>query len=394
MTPPRTAAEGKGNRVLIAGSLPAAAHALGCAAVEDVDVAPELVRELDLAVLLGICDFVGRAAARVALPADPADVVPAADRHRWIAGHWVRALAAEGWADVDGSGLLRSVRSPRRAELAAAREAITVSVAGLGYPPALATYVLDSLRALPSLLTDEVTAQALLFRDSERATADAAYRDNPVNRYLNAAAASVVADLVRARGGLRVLELGAGTGATTADLLPALAGTGSDYLFTDLSPLFLRDAAARFADHPYLRFRLVDFTEPLEPQVREGDFDLVVAVNTAHNATDVPDLLRQVTGLLRADGALLLVETCHEHHQSLASMPFLLSPRPGGRPVVRTDLRAGTTRTYLTGPEWASAAKGAGLEQVVDLPPPDHPLAAFSQRLAVFTPSSKRSRTP
>ncbi|MGM1060071.1 hypothetical protein [Saccharothrix sp. Mg75] len=80
------------------------------------------------------------------LPADPADVVPAADRHRWIAGHWVRALAAEGWAEVDGNGLLRSVRSPRRAELAAAREAITGSVAGLGHPRALATYVLDPLR--------------------------------------------------------------------------------------------------------------------------------------------------------------------------------------------------------------------------------------------------------
>ncbi|MFD7657057.1 hypothetical protein ACFV4N_24045 [Actinosynnema sp. NPDC059797] len=100
--------------------------------------------------------------------------------------------------------------------------------AALGYPTALATYVPNSLRALPALLRNEISAQALLFRDSERGTADAAYRDNPVNRYLNAAAAAVVAELVRARGRLRVLELGAGTGATTADLLPALTGTGSD----------------------------------------------------------------------------------------------------------------------------------------------------------------------
>lgn len=376
----------------IAGSLSEAAHAAGCAAVQGMECTPGLVRELDLAVLLGICDLVSRAASRAVLPADPAEVVPAAQRHRWIAGHWVKALVGEGWAESDEQDRLLSVRKPRRAELAAAREAITTSVAGLGYPPALATYILDSLRVLPALLRDEVSAQSLLFRDSERGTADAAYRDNPINRYLNAAAAAVVAELVRDRGSLRVLELGAGTGATTADLLPALAGTGSDYLFTDLSPLFLRDAAERFADHPYLRLRLVDFTEPLRPQVRETDFDLVVAVNTAHNATDVPGLLRQVADLLSADGVLLLVETCHEHHQSLASMPFLLSPRPGGRPVVRTDQRAGTTRTYLSGPEWSAAAAGAGLRPVVDLPPPQHPLAAFSQRLAVFTRPSTRSR--
>jgi SAM-dependent methyltransferase len=379
--------------VLIAESLETAAHTRGRAAAGPAvtDDIPELVRELDLAVLLGIGEVVARAAAKAALPADPADVVPAAERHRWIAGHWARALASEGLAELDDAGRLAHVAKPRRAELVAARETITRAAAGLGYPPALADYVLDSLRALPALLRDEVTAQALLFRDSERETADAVYRDNPINRYLNAAAAAVVAELARDGGGLRVLELGAGTGATTADLLPVLVGTGSDYLFTDLSPLFLRDAAERFADYPFLHFGLVDFTGAIAEQHPGNGFDLVVAVNTAHNATDVSDLLGQITGLLRPGGALLLIETCHEHHQSLASMPFFLSPRPGGLPVRRTDHRAGTTRTYLTADEWAAAA-GARLRRVVDLPPPGDPLAAFSQRLAVFIRPDTRSR--
>lgn len=344
--------------------------------------------------LSGIRAFVGRVACASALPADAVDVVPAADRHRWIPGHWVRALASEGLAELDEAGRLLGVEVPRRAELTAARETIEQATAGLGYPPALASYILESLRALPALLLDRVSAQALLFHGSERDTADATYRDNPINRYLNAAAAAVVAELVRGRAGLSVLELGAGTGATTVDLLPELVGTESDYLFTDLSPLFLRDAAERFARYPFLRFGLVDFTCPIGEQCGSRDLDLVVAVNTAHNATDVADLLGQIAGLLRPGGALVLIETCHEHHQSLASMPFLLSPQAGGQPIVRTDQRAGTTRTYLSADEWSAAAARTGLRQVMDLPPPDDPLAAFSQRLAVFTRPDTRSRQP
>jgi len=385
VTVPRGVPDGKGNRLRSLGSLTAIAHARGLDALGTVAVeaAPALIRDLDMAALLGIGDLVGRAAATVELPAAPADVVPATERHRWIPGHWARALAEEGLVALDDTGRLHRVEAPRRSELTAARETISTATAGLGYPPALATYLLDSLRALPALLRDEISAQSLLFRDSEPDTAEAIYRDNPVNRYLNAAAAAVVADLANDRGGLRVLELGAGTGATTADLLPALGG-GSDYLFTDLSPLFLRDARERFACFPFVRFGLVDFARSIADQCQGGHFDLVVAVNTAHNAVDVRDLLGEIAGLLGPGGALLLIETCHEHHQSLASMPFLLSPRTGEQPVRRTDQRAGTTRTYLTGPEWCAAATGAGLRPAVELPPPAHPLAAFSQRLSTF----------
>jgi len=144
-----------------------------------------LVRALDMAVLLGIADLLGRHADR--LPAAPADLVPVVPRHRWISGHWARALADEGLALLDDAGQVTHIEAPRRADLAAARRTITTATAGLGYPPVVAAYILDSLRALPALLRDDVSAQSLLFRDS---TPDALYRENPVNRYLNAAAPS------------------------------------------------------------------------------------------------------------------------------------------------------------------------------------------------------------
>ncbi|URN01867.1 class I SAM-dependent methyltransferase [Actinomadura madurae] len=362
----------------------ARAHRAGLAALGEapLDGVPRYVRDLDLAVLKGIAAFLG-----TALPPDAprtagqvADVLETASRHRWIPGHWLAALTGESLVKREPGARYLGPRRFRRSELAEVRETLDRARGGLGYPEALTRYLLDSLRLLPGLLRDEVSAQSLLFPRGEFGIAAAAYRDNLANAYLNAAAVKVVHEL-EVKG--RVLELGAGTGSLTTDLLPALDGHVTEYLFTDLSPFFLDAARTRFAGHPFLRPRVVDFDRDLAAQCGPDPFDLVVAVNAAHNASHTGTLLGRVRESLAPGGALLLVETCHEHHQSLASMPFLLSARPGGSRPERRDGRAGTGRTYLTRREWLAALRTAGLAPLLDLPHPDHPLAAFSQHLLV-----------
>jgi SAM-dependent methyltransferase len=362
----------------------ARAHRAGLTAVGDtpLDDVPGNVHRLDMAVLTGIAAFLG-----TAVPLDEArtadqvaDMLGTAPRHRWIPGHWLAALADESFAGQEAPGLYSRLRRFRRSELAAVRKTLDQARRGLGYPEALTRYLLDSLRLLPELLRDEVSAQSLLFPGGEFDTASAAYRDNLVNIYLNAAAVEVVRGLpVTAR----VLELGAGTGSLTAELLPVLDGRATEYLFTDLSPFFLDAARERFGDHRFLRPEVVDFDQDLAAQCGPGPFDLIVAVNAAHNASHVGMLLGRIRELLSPGGALVLVETCHEHHQSLTSMPFLLSARPGGSRPERRDARAGTDRTYLTREEWLTGLAAAGLAPLLDVPHPDHPLAAFSQYVFV-----------
>ncbi|REE95062.1 class I SAM-dependent methyltransferase [Thermomonospora umbrina] len=356
-------------------------HDAGLAAVGDVDLTrvPENVRRLDIAVLTGIAAFLGSVSSlREGTPLDAGEVarqVGVVPRHAWIPGHWLDALAGEGLVHADPPRRFHGLRRFRRSELVAVRDGIEEARQALGYPPELTRYLLDSLRHLRGLLRDEVSAQALLFPDGDLATASAAYRANHINRYLNAAAVEVVRRLPETG---RVLELGAGTGSLTADLLPVLVGRTREYLFTDLSPFFLESARERFGAYPFLRYERLDFNEELP-----GTFDLVIAVNAAHNASHTGVLLKRIAGLLAPGGTLLLIETCHEHHQSLTSMPFLLSARPGAARVERHDHRAGTTRTYLTRREWRDGFAAAGLRPVVDLPESGHPLAAYSQHLLV-----------
>lgn len=299
-------------------------------------------------------------------------------RHRWLLRRWLRELTEHGWASHDparGYSALRETGAPVRSSLAQV-------CADLGLPARLAHFFDDANHRLPELLRDRVLAQELLFPDADLLTADAAYRDNPVNRYLNTAAAEIVSravdELARDRRPVRILELGAGVGGTTADLIPVLDGRPVDYHFTDVSAFFLTAARERFGAFPWVRYGAVDLDSDLPDQPL---CDIVVAANVLHNAHDCGRMLHRLHDLLNPGGQLIFIESCREHGQLLTSMHFLMSARPGRARAGEGDLRAGTDRIFLTETEWREQLTAAGLPPRIVLPGPEEPLAVHGQRL-------------
>lgn len=88
---------------------------------------------------------------------------------------------------------------------------------------------------------------------------------------------------------LRILEVGAGTGGTTAEVLPALSNLKPyndrnylSYTFTDVSPGFFGSARKRFEDHEAIEYRVLDISkDPLDQGFTEGSFDVIVASNVS-----------------------------------------------------------------------------------------------------------------
>lgn len=108
---------------------------------------------------------------------------------------------------------------------------------------------------------------------------------------------------------LRIIEVGAGIGSTTAHILPLLAGRKVQYCFTDISTWFFERAKARFADYPWLEYRLMDLeTQPALQDAELQPFDLVVAASVLHVPQRVAACLRHVNQLLAPGGLLLAIE--------------------------------------------------------------------------------------
>ncbi|MFE1027125.1 class I SAM-dependent methyltransferase [Streptomyces sp. NPDC058818] len=309
-----------------------------------------------------------------------------APRHAWIVRRWLRTLAAEDRLATDpATGRHQRLEVPDRRDHARALRALDVPCRDLGYPPAMTRFFRAAAERLPLLLQDRASLQEVLFPDGETDTATGNYRDSAPSRWANHAAASLIASEARHRAtasGLRVLEAGAGVGGTTGTVLDVLGDAPVDYLFTDVSPFFLRAARDAFAGRPGLRTALFDIqADPVAQGFEAGSQDVVLAANVLHNARHAGGCLAALRELLAPGGLLVMVESCREHYQALTSMYLLMSPAPDERDWF-TDLRAGQDRVFLTAGEWARQLDAAGFDPLPVLPPDGHPLTtAAGQRV-------------
>ncbi len=161
-------------------------------------------------------------------------------------------------------------------------------------------------------LTGRREALSLLFHDGSMDAVLELYTQAPIFAYVNgrvrAAVERLVADRTATRP-LRVLEIGAGTGSITSVAASVLAGSCAEYHFTDISAAFLRRARARFADHSFMRYGVLDVSRsPAEQGFASGSFDLVLAANVLHATRDLRETVRNVNQLLAPGGHLVLLE--------------------------------------------------------------------------------------
>lgn len=93
--------------------------------------------------------------------------------------------------------------------------------------------------------------------------------------------------LCHSNPGLRVLEIGAGTGSATAMALELLKSTSvermySQYVFTDISSGFMAAATERFGHEQCMEYKVLDITlDPLEQGFDAHSFDLIIASNVS-----------------------------------------------------------------------------------------------------------------
>ena len=108
---------------------------------------------------------------------------------------------------------------------------------------------------------------------------------------------------------VRILEIGAGTGSTTAGLLPTLPEHQTDYTFTDVSPLFTTQAKERFAAYPFVRYNTLDIEQaPQQQGFEHQKYHIIVAANVLHATADLQQTLLHVQKLLVPGGRLIFLE--------------------------------------------------------------------------------------
>jgi polyketide synthase PksM len=175
------------------------------------------------------------------------------------------------------------------------------------------------LRSLPEVLRGEKLPTDLIFPGGSMDQVRAVYQGNPLADFFNAWTTDVVVAYVEERLAadpdvrLRLLEVGAGTGSTSAEVFRKLTPYRhaiAEYCYTDLSRAFLQHAETTYGpDNPYLSYRLLDIERsPGEQDFDLGSYDLVVAANVLHATRRIGVTVDNVKTLMRPDALLVLNE--------------------------------------------------------------------------------------
>ena len=181
------------------------------------------------------------------------------------------------------------------------------------------TLIEATLRALPDILTGKRLATDIMFPNSSMELVEGIYKNNPVADYFNDLLADTLIAYIEARlkqdptAQLRIIEIGAGTGGTSATVFKKLKPYRNriqEYCYTDISKAFLLHAEKEYGpDNPYLTCQIFNVEAPLTGQnIHAGGYDLAIATNVLHATRNIRQTLRNAKAALKKNGLLLLNE--------------------------------------------------------------------------------------
>jgi pyochelin synthetase len=363
--------------------LMAAGAAAGRAAMQDVnrDAYVEYHRVLDRIALLAMLSalrsqglFASRSN-RHTLDEILAQAQVAAPHHRLVR-RWLRALCEHGLLRRDaGSSEYFDAEPVSLADVEQAWDHVDeMRSAHHDDAKHVHGYFRASTKHLAQMLRADGDPVRLLFPDGRVDVTENLYNLARFNQWANRIATDTLCRIAEQHCStgktLRVLEVGAGVGGTSTDVIPALAAYDVEYLFTDLSQFFLNKAAEKFSDYPWVRYGVLNLDQDYRAQgILPNSFDVILSGDVLHSTRHIPNVLERVRELLAPGGWFVFLEMTRDHYQILTSMELLL--KLDEQVADFEDDRRGRDQTFVSHPQWLRWLADAGAEVVVVLPEDD-----------------------
>jgi acyl transferase domain-containing protein/NADPH:quinone reductase-like Zn-dependent oxidoreductase/acyl carrier protein len=229
-----------------------------------------------------------------------------------------------------------------------------------------AQLVAGNCAELGPILRGEKDAVHVLFAGAGAELLDQFYGDGLLTSHwlaaITAAVQEAAGSLPEGRG-LRILEVGAGTGGLSAQVLPALERSLHSYVFTDVSAAFFPGAHQKLANFSEVETKIFDLEKPATEQGFEpGSFDFIIGTNVLHAVGDIRAGLRNLYDLLAPGGSLVFMDVASP--QLWTETVFGLTGgwwRFGDR-----DLRP--AHPLLGRSQWETVLRETGFEETASLP--------------------------
>ncbi len=287
---------------------------------------------------------------------------------------WLLCLRKEGYLRQEGESFV--CNSPLGVDvLNVFSQPVPLALADI---PLLVDYMKRSSERLLQVLRGTESPLEILFPGGSFQTAEFLYKEWPLVAYFNGLLRRLLQAVVQGfprNRKLRILEVGAGSGGTTSVLLPGLHSETTEYIFTDISELFLSRAEEKFHEFPFIRYSQLDLE--VDPQSQGFPlhwFDIIIAANVLHATRDLPQALQKINSLLGPGGMLLAFEVT----EPLAWFDVTTALIEGwGR--FEDSLRSSTP--LLSAPQWMEALQATGFVGSASFPEAGTPASILGSHI-------------
>lgn len=267
------------------------------------------------------------------------------EEYRWLMKYWVYNLERAGALEKTPKGY-RAWETVTARELEEAANHMVEAYEALEMQ-VMAEYLRQAFLQITEVLTGKVNPVSLLYPQGSDAVLRSIYIENAMAKELNTHIAEEITALAKHRqDSLRILEIGAGSAATSMRILQALKESSRTavYYFTDVAESFLLSARQSLKEYEGVVCQRFDMNEDYRAQgLLPSSFDVIVASGVLENAKDIKKTLDYIRELLRAGGWLFCTEPTREESWILAAQGFMMTPP-------EDELRR--EKAYLSGEEW------------------------------------------
>ena len=171
--------------------------------------------------------------------------------------------------------------------------------------------------AYPQVLSGEESYMGIMFPGGSKELVEDIYSGNIMADFFNKKMAAIVKQSVKDAGldgktTVSILEVGAGTGGTSAFVLQELKEYANNikYYYTDISKSFVEHGRRKFKnDYSYTEFNVLNIEEDILSQGFEyGRFDIVLATNVLHATRSLDLSLSRIKQLMKRNAVLIINE--------------------------------------------------------------------------------------
>jgi natural product biosynthesis luciferase-like monooxygenase protein len=239
---------------------------------------------------------------------------------------------------------------------------------------------------LAEVLVGKCDPLQLLFPAGSSVSVEKLYQDSPAAQVVNKLvqdAVSIAMERLPEERTVRILEIGAGTGGTTSYVLSQLPANQTEYLFTDLSNLFISKAKQKFSEYPFVQYQILDIEQ--DPQAQGfglHQFDVILAANVLHATSNLRQTLKHIRQILASEGLLVLLEGTERQRW----LDLIFGLTEGWWKFADQDLRP--SYPLLTHLQWLNLLKQMGFMEVETIPQAQDSKGTLSQQTLILARNS------